>query len=114
MNRPTLAILLGLLTLSCTPRTFIRPTSDDEAQGQAARVGYNCNVRDFASATDIPAGARPLGPVEVEPQASDDETFIALRQRICELGGDALSQPAWVKDPSEEKPRLTANAWSLP
>jgi hypothetical protein len=114
MNRPTLAVLLGLLTLSCTPRTFIKPTSDDEAQRQAAGVGDNCNVRDFPSATDVPAGSRPLGPVEVEPQASDDETFIALRQRICELGGDALSQAAWVKDPGDESPRLTANAWSLP
>jgi hypothetical protein len=52
--------------------------------------------------------------VEVEIQDTDEDTFIALRQRICEMGGDALSQPTWVKDPSDDKPRLTANAWSLP
>jgi hypothetical protein len=112
MIRPTAAVLLALLSASCV-RTFIQPTSDDEAQGQYGR-SYSCNVRDFASATDVPTGARPLGQVEVETQASDDDTFIALRQRICEMGGDALSQPTWVKDPSDERPRLTANAWSLP
>lgn len=73
-----------------------------------------CNVRDFASATDVPEGARNLGWVEVEEQASDEETFLLLRKKICELGGDALSQPAWEKAPSEDRPRLTANAWVLP
>jgi hypothetical protein len=111
MIRPTAAVLLGLLSASCV-RTFIQPTSDDE-QEQYGRT-YSCNVRDFASATEVPTGSRPLGSVEVETQATDEDTFIALRQRVCELGGDALSQPTWVKDPSDEKPRLTANAWSLP
>ena len=112
MIRPTAAVLLGLLSASCA-RTFIQPTADEDEQQQARRV-HSCNVRDFPSATEVPTGARPLGPVEVESQASDEDTFVALRQRVCELGGDALSQPTWVKDPNDEKPRLTANAWSLP
>jgi hypothetical protein len=108
----TAAVLLGLLSASCA-RTFIQPTSDDDEAQESRRARY-CNVRDFASATEVPTGAQPLGPVEVEIQATDEDTFIALRQRICEMGGDALSQPTWVKDPSDDKPRLIANAWSLP
>ena len=50
----------------------------------------------------------------VDQAENDEETYLALRKKICEMGGNALSQPAWVKDPSEDKPRLTANAWTLP
>jgi hypothetical protein len=94
-------------------RTFIPPASAQKAQS-AAQVRNTCNVRDFDSATDLPQGARSLGPVSVQQAESDEATYVALRQKICELGGDALSQAAWVKGPEDEKPQLTANAWALP
>src|SRR5215211_473167 len=112
MIRATVALLLGLLVASCS-RTFIRPASDDGEQAPQS-VDNICNVRDYVSATDVPTGSRPLGRIEVESQESDEETFVALHQRVCQVGGDALSQAAWIRDPGEEKPRLTANAWSLP
>ena len=71
-------------------------------------------ARDFASATDLPEGARNLGWVEVPQLESDEASFLELRKRICELGGDALSQAAWVKGPGDEQRVLTANAWALP
>jgi hypothetical protein len=73
-----------------------------------------CNVYDFAGATDVPDGSHNLGWVEVPQQATDEETYVKLREKICELGGDGLSQPAWVREQDEELPRLKANAWSLP
>jgi hypothetical protein len=108
------ALWVGLLALAaCTPRTLIHPRTEGEAQPVYVPEG-GCNVRDFASATDVPSGARSLGWVTVDQQETDEATYLLLRQRICELGGDALSQPAWVKAPSDESPRLTANAWTLP
>ena len=94
--------------------SFIPITKEKPAEQVAAQSSEECNVRDFAYATELPKGAQHLGPVAVEPQASDEETYLELRRRVCELGGDALSQPAWVKEPSEDHARLTANAWSLP
>jgi hypothetical protein len=49
----------------------------------------------------------------VSQAENDEETYLALRKKICEMGGNALSQPAWVKDPDDEKPQLKANAWAL-
>lgn len=100
---------------ACTPRTLIAPL-DETPPSQRYVAPSGCNVRDFASATDLPEGAKNLGWVSLEQQdgQSEDDAMIALRQKICELGGNALSQPAWVKGPSDEKPKLTANAWALP
>jgi hypothetical protein len=111
MIRSTASIVLALLLGGCA--TFIPIGSAKPAQ-QVAPPSNECNVRDFVYATELPKGAQHLGQVAVEPQASDEETYLELRRRICELGGDALSQPAWVKEPSEDHARLTANAWSLP
>jgi hypothetical protein len=94
-------------------RTFIAPASAQKGQS-ASQAQSRCNVRDFDSATDLPQGARSLGPVSVPQGETDEATYVDLRRKICELGGDALSQPAWVKGPEDEKPQLTANAWALP
>ena len=111
MIRLIAAGVAALVFAGCA--TFI-PISKEKPPQQAAASSDECNVRDFPYATDLPKGAQPLGQVAVEPQASDEDTYLELRRRICELGGDALSQPAWVKEPTEDHARLTANAWSLP
>ncbi|MBX5481671.1 MAG: hypothetical protein IRZ16_07495 [Myxococcaceae bacterium] len=103
-----------LAAAGCTPRTRIDPLPH-RTSAQANYVApIGCNVRDFPTATDVPAGAKNLGWVTVERTGSDEETLLALRKKICEMGGDALSQAAWVKDPGDEEPKLTANAWVLP
>ena len=104
--------VLALSLAGCA--TFIPIAPPAKAEVAAPSSEDECQVRDFVYATELPRGAQPLGPVAVEPQASDEETYLELRRRICELGGDALSQPAWVKEPTEEHARLTANAWALP
>lgn len=113
MIRSTALILAVLALSSCATMLPIKKANSDQ-QEQTAAAANECNVRDFVYATDLPKGSRPLGPVAVEPQASDEDTFLELRRRICEIGGDALSQAAWVKEPSEQGAKLTANAWVLP
>jgi hypothetical protein len=110
----TLALLGALSLFGCTQRTSISAVPRPKPQEPAYVAQGGCNVRDYTAATDVPSGARNLGWVRVEQQESDEATFVALRQKICELGGDALSQAAWVKDPGEERPYLQAHAWELP
>lgn len=75
----------------------------------------SCNVYDFPSATEVPEGAKNLGWVTVKRKETDEETFLLLRQKVCELGGDALSQMAWVHDEGDYEPSLLrGNAWVLP
>lgn len=99
---------------ACTARTRIDPLPPKVAAQDVYVPPGGCNVRDYPAATDVPSGAKNLGWVTVTQQGSDEETFLLLRQKICEAGGDALSQAAWVKAPTEEVPQLTANAWALP
>ncbi len=105
---------LGLAFLSTGCRTTLsavkRPPPVQVYIGEKS-----CSVYDFASATDVPEGAKNLGWVTVARAADDDQTFLKLREKICELGGDALSQPAWVHEANEYAANtLKANAWSLP
>ena len=113
MTNKTLAVLVaGFALLGC--RTSISPVTRGEEQAAYVPEG-GCNVRDFAAATDIPDGAQNLGWVEVENTGNDDETFVKLRQKVCEMGGDAISTPAWVHENGEYKANhLKANAWNLP
>ncbi len=74
-----------------------------------------CDVRDYGSATDVPDGATNLGWVTVKTAGDQDETFKKLREKICQMGGDALSQPHWEHEAGEYEPSLLkANAWRLP
>ena len=77
---------------------------------------HQCMVRDFENATDLPDGSKNLGWVVVPIMGGDDDeaTYIEMRKRICAMGGNALSQPAWVKDVDDDAPKLKANAWALP
>lgn len=108
------ALLVGMVAwggAGC--RTRLEPYAKPEPK--MVYVGEKgCDVYDFASAADIPEGAKNLGWVTVPSTGNDEETFIKLRQKICELGGNALSQPSWDRDSMEGEPHLKANAWALP
>jgi hypothetical protein len=112
VKRAALA-MLGLLALAGC-RTTIKPVVKPAAK--LVYVGEkSCSVYDFEAATDVPEGATNLGWVTVKKAETDDDTFAKLREKICAMGGDALSQPAWVRLAGEYEPtHLKANAWSLP
>ncbi|MBK7861482.1 MAG: hypothetical protein IPJ65_23275 [Archangiaceae bacterium] len=76
-----------------------------------------CSVNDFPAATDVPEGSTNLGWVQVPKEASDEETYVKLREAICEKGGNGLSQLHWVNETTKDAPfvfALEANAWQLP
>jgi hypothetical protein len=112
MRRFAGVLVVGLLGFTAC-RTTVPPTRKEKVE--PAYVGeQGCNVYDFATASEVPEGAKNLGWVSVPMAENDDATFIKLREKICEMGGDALSQPAWVRDEATDRPMLKANAWSLP
>jgi hypothetical protein len=108
------AAALALLALAAGCRTTIAPLTKQEPK--VVYVGdRSCTVYDFVAATDVPEGAKSLGWVSVKKAETDEETFVKLREKICEMGGDALSQVAWVREVDEYEPStLKANAWALP
>lgn len=112
MSRLAALAALALAAAGC--RTQIAPLKKQDPK--VVYVGdKTCNVYDFVAATDVPDGAKNLGWVSVKKAETDEETFVKLREKICELGGDALSQAAWVRDVDEYEPStLKANAWVLP
>ncbi len=109
---PWLVLAMTLSSGAC--RTRIAPYSQPPTS--VVYVGdKQCNVHDFPGATDVPEGAKNLGWVSVKSTGNDEETFIKLREKICEMGGNGLSQAAWVREPGEYEPTtLKANAWELP
>jgi hypothetical protein len=115
MSRRWCAGLLGLLVIASAGACRTRLDPYVKPEPKTVYVGEKgCDVYDFASAADIPEGAKNLGWVTVPYTGNDDDTFIKLRQKICELGGNALSQPSWDRDSMEGEPNLKANAWALP
>lgn len=109
--------LIAALLAGC--RTEIQPVVKAEVPaGKSRRSDDQCYVRDYPTATEVPAGSKGLGWVKVPREQTDELTFERLRTKICELGGDALSQPRWIRaagasvaDPPIE---LEGNAWILP
>jgi hypothetical protein len=110
-------LLLGLLVAGC--RTEIQPLVKGEvARSRMRERNADCQFHDFPTATDVPEGAKSLGWTKVDRLATDELTFEALRKKICEMGGDAVSQMHWIRasgasvaDPPVE---LEGNVWSLP
>jgi hypothetical protein len=114
--RRTLTAVAVMAIAACVARTEIRATPN-KPPPQAVWMGdRSCMVQDFDAATDVPDGAKNLGWVSVAESGADDDeqTYIDLRKKICGMGGDALSQPAWVREVNDERPHLKANAWVLP
>lgn len=112
--RRTMAVLIAALALGgCRTLVDLSPKAAEAAPEGPRREG--CDVRDFASATELPKGAKNIGWVRVPREADDEATYLSLRKAICEKGGDALSQLHWVKEPQVWEPTaLEANAWVLP
>jgi hypothetical protein len=110
MKSLAMAAALALVATGC--RTNLKATQEQKTN-QAYVSEQRCDVFDYALATEVPTGAKNLGWVQVKDTGNDEETFAALRQKICEMGGDALSGPHWERK-SGEDPVLKANAWSLP
>lgn len=110
------ALLLGLALLGAGCRTEIVPVVRKvPPPPKVFTAPSECEVRDYPNATDVPTGAKNLGWVEVPREATDEETYLALRKKICAQGGDALSQLSWVTAPGEREPSsIRANAWTLP
>ncbi len=113
MRRALLLAAWGLTACRTEIAPIVKPEAPRAEAPRAAKTG--CDVHDYESATDVPTGARELGPVEVKREESDEATYVSLRQAICALGGDALSGLAWIKQPGDTQPTaLRANAWQLP
>lgn len=115
MSRAALVAVALLAAASCRTEIspLVRKVEPKVEAGGAPRTG--CDVHDFPSATEVPTGAKNLGWVQVTREASDEETYLKLRQAVCAQGGDALSSLAWVKEVGDVAPTsLRADAWQLP
>lgn len=106
----------GMMLLAVTGcRTVLDPAKPDIDKPVEPRVRTECDVRDYPSASEVPDGAKNIGFVQVPIADTDEQTYVNLRKAICEKGGDALSQMAWVREVGERTPSsLRANAWVLP
>ena len=109
-----LAVLLLLSAFSC--RTTL--TASRKGPANEKYVGDDqCEVFDYPVAAEVPEGAAALGRVEVRQEEGEDDesTMIRLRKKVCELGGNAMSDPRWAHGESESIARIfTANAWLVP
>lgn len=110
-------LLVGLLLAGC--RTEISPIVKEEAPvSRGVMRTAECHFRDFPSATDVPAGAKSLGRVKVDRLETDEATFEALRKKVCEMGGDAVSQMQWLRAPgasvADAPVELEGNVWATP
>jgi hypothetical protein len=109
------ALLLGLLAVGC--RTSISAGHEPPPPNIFNAPDLGCSVHDYPSATDVPEGSTNLGWVSVSREATDEETYVKLREEICKKGGNGLSQLHWLNETSKDAPvvfALEANAWLLP
>lgn len=109
------ALLALLVLVGC--RTTIMAEHKPPPPNIFTSPDLGCSVHDYASSTDVPEGSTNLGPVSVAREASDEETYVKLREAICEKGGNALSQLHWLNETTKDAPvvfALEANAWLLP
>ncbi|MCL2626196.1 MAG: hypothetical protein FWD46_05215 [Cystobacterineae bacterium] len=101
----------GIAVLAC--RTHIPVVVQKPAQESTGRT--TCSVRDYASAVALPSGSVDLGRLEIPRQEEEENTYVMLHQKVCDMGGDALSGMRWEVELGQPKPRaLSANAWKLP
>jgi hypothetical protein len=106
-----------VLVSSVACRTEIAPSvREDQAPIVTtfrAKTG-GCDVLDYSTATDVPQGSASLGWVQVKRLPSDEDTYVALRQAVCDRGGNGLSQMLWTREEDEKEPTiLKANAWKI-
>jgi hypothetical protein len=108
-------VLAALVALTAC-RTEIRPAVKLVEQKKVLEKDAECVVRDYHSATDVPAGATNIGWVVVPRAQNDDDTFTNLRAAVCAKGGNALSQAHWNRPAgasvADVPTELEANAWT--
>lgn len=112
-----LLLVAGLCFMGC--RTEIQPlVKTVPVKSKVRSRAAECEVRDYPTASEVPAGSTSIGWVKVTRAETDELTFENLRKKVCEQGGDAMSQMHWIRasgasvaDPPIE---LEGNAWSLP
>lgn len=108
-----LMLVLALVQLGCVSRTHLRTgTAEAKARGRGPEIP--CGVMEYSTGGDLPAGAINLGWVQVPRTDSDAATAESLRNKVCEMGGDAITQVAWIREAGVEGMVLKANAWQLP
>jgi hypothetical protein len=115
MRALLVVVVLGLA--GC--RTEIAPVVKQASTGPKVRlVDQGCEATDYPTGTDVPAGAKNIGWVKVDRKENDDATFAALREAVCQAGGNAFSQMRWIRAPgasvADPPIELEANAWSVP
>ena len=118
MSRSAL-FALAVLAAGCVTRTDLKVEHKRPPPAPVYVGDRSCMVHDYEYATDVPEGAKNLGFVTVrqvvtDGKDDDEATYIELRKKICEMGGDALSQPAWIRDMDDDRAKLKVNAWALP
>ena len=105
---------LFLLSLAC--RTTIVAAHRPPPNEAFVTPKSGCAVQPYPSATDLPEGALNLGWISVSREPTDEETYLKLREEICQKGGNALSQLRWVNETTKDAPvtyALEANAWQI-
>lgn len=100
-------------------RTSIRPVAEEKPEPIRSRqAGSGCEIQDFDMAAELPAGSKNLGWLRIPWAGDEDSSFAALRKKVCEMGGDALSQIHWLRPSgtsvAEPPTVLEANVWLLP
>jgi len=104
-------LLLGaLLCVGCRTQIPVVVQKPVEAPRQTT-----CAVRDYGSAVNLPSGSVDLGRVEIPRQEEEQDTYTMLNQKVCTLGGNAVTGIRWEVELGLPKPRaLSGNAWKLP
>jgi hypothetical protein len=109
----TLAALVALACVACGPTKINLAARPALTARAAPDADCEAQVIDYPSALELPEGSRHVGSVTVR-SLEGEAAFRELRRRVWALGGDAVTQAVWVKEPGEAKPRLVANAWESP
>ena len=111
-------VLLAAVVAFASCRTEIKPIVKPTPVKKQRQAGQQCEVHDYAMATDVPSGSQNIGWVKVPMQESDEKTFEKLREEVCAKGGDAMSQMHWLRPSgssvADTPTELEGNAWVLP
>ena len=115
--KPLILIVLACAWCSC--RTEIVPTVRTAKAPLYRPPPGECEVHDYAMATDVPKDSQNLGWISVKHgENTDEQSFEALRKAVCAKGGNAFSQAHWIRAPNAsiaDRPvELEANAWLTP
>jgi hypothetical protein len=98
-------------------RTEISPVVKTVEVPRARVVDVGCEAQDYQTSADVPSGAKNLGWLRVDRAETDEVTFAALREAVCQKGGNAFSQARWIREAgasvADAPVALEANAWAV-